>query len=378
MALIVIHLSCRGRPYSMQKTNIRTIKVPWLKNERKIFGAFKWNPYVMGMYEDIFEDIINDPKWLDKYGYIWQTQYGAKFSLPEDINWKTKIAPEEIEEFTLQNKQLYDIFVKGISSCDLFVADITHHNPNVMLELGIAIQQNKNILVVTSKDFSEMEFDIRGLKAMKYTSKKQLKELIEKQMEIYSEIKGQTFDNYVSGRKYAVENFQGILADSGSKQIPGIPKLKNLRMKINFKFLFSTSHSWDWFGVHLRTRGPDRYSSELVLVRHSGETRSTTFPELRKKENDGLKIANFDPTKPHTLEILIDENKLSLWVDGSAKPLLTDHELLIEEFGEVWIGSMEHRIRENNPKKTDDGKYLKIEYSNLEIIDLSTTENIFA
>lgn len=355
----------------------RKIKVPWIKNERRIFGAFKWNAYVMGMYEDIFESIINDPKWLDKYGYSWQTQYGVEFSLPEDINWKTKITPAEIEAFTLQNKQLYDIFVKGISSCDLFIADITHHNPNVMLELGIAIQQNKNILVVTSKDFSDMEFDIRGLKAMKYTSKKQLKDFIEKQMEIYSEIKGQTFDNYISGRKYALNSFQGTLVDSGSKQITGIPKLKNLMIKIDFNFLFSTSNEWDWFGVHLRTRGPDRYYSELVLIRYSGDTRSTTFPELRKKENDGLKIDDFDPTKVHTLEILIDENKLSLWVDGITQPFLTDYQLLIEEFGEVWIGSMEHHIREGDPKKTEDGHYLKVEYSNVEILDLSTTANLF-
>lgn len=275
----------------MQKTNTRTIKVTWSKNERKIFGAFKWNAYVIGMYEDILEKIINDPKWEDKYGYKWQVQYGSKFTYPVDNSWKLKVKPSDIEEFIHQNKQLYDVFVAGISSCDLFIADITNHNPNVMVELGIAVQQNKNILVVTSQDINNMEFDIHGLQAFKYTSKRELEDLIERQMEIYSEIKGQTFesDKFTPTKRY----FPGIkdsikkLTNKEAVQILGIPKLKNLRMKVDFRFLFSTDNVQDWFGISLRTSGPWRYNAELALVRYSGKTRSLTWPEQRKKENEG-------------------------------------------------------------------------------------------
>src|SRR5882762_9741622 len=122
----------------MQKKGI--IKVAWSEGEKRIFGAFKWNAYVLAMYEDIFEKINVE--------HGWEAQYGSKYSLKVDKNWKDDIKPADIEEFINRNKQLYEIFVTGISSCDLFIADITNHNPNVLLELGIAIQMDKNILVV--------------------------------------------------------------------------------------------------------------------------------------------------------------------------------------------------------------------------------------
>src|SRR5258708_22392066 len=119
----------------MQKTKTKTIRVPWTQDEKKIFGAFRWNAYVLSMYEDIFQKIKG------KYG--WNIQYGAKHILKNDADWGNEIKTKDIKEFIGRNKQLYDIFVEGISSCDIFIADITNHNPNVLLELGIAIQQDK-------------------------------------------------------------------------------------------------------------------------------------------------------------------------------------------------------------------------------------------
>lgn len=170
----------------MPKSSIRTIRVPWAANERKIFGAFKCNAYVMSMYEDIFENI--------KQKYSWNIQYGAKYILTNDTNWGNGIKAKDIKEFVNRNKQLYDIFVDGISSCDIFIADITNHNPNVMLELGIAIQQNKNILIVTSKEVDHLPFDIRGFDAKMYHTKEDLQKLIEKEIEMYTLIKNQTFN----------------------------------------------------------------------------------------------------------------------------------------------------------------------------------------
>lgn len=350
-----------------KKIKTRIIKVPWIKNESKIFGAFDWNPYVLGMYEDIFTEIN------EKYG--WQVQYGAKHILTLDKMWKNDIKPNDVEEFINRNKQLYDIFVDGISNCDLFIGDITNQNPNVLLELGIAIQQNKNILVVTSQDIKNLPFDIRGLEAKKYESKQDLQKLIEKEIKMYVLIKEQSFEpgKFINTKRYLLPQ-KDILVDNEAIRISNLPKLKNLRIKIDFKFIFSTNHDWDWFGINLRTQGPSRYNSELVLIRYTGKTRSLTFPE-RRKENDGKKVINFKPEELNTFEVLIDENKLTAWVANEL--VIEDVDLIIENFGEVWIGCMNHHNRLKKPKTNKDGKYLEVEYSNLQILDLNTTANLF-
>jgi len=52
--------------------------------------------------------------------------------------------------------------------------------------------------------------------------------------------------------------------------------LKNLRIKVDFRFKFSTNNKYDWFGINLRSQGPDRTFSELTIVRYTGEIRSLT------------------------------------------------------------------------------------------------------
>lgn len=351
------------------KRNSRRIKVPWSQDGNKIFGAFEWNAYVMSMYEDIFQKIS------DKYK--WDVQYGAKHVLKNDADWGNGIKTKDIKQFISRNKQLYDIFVEGISSCDLFVADITNHNPNVMLELGIAIQQDKNILVVTSQDVNNLPFDIRGIEAKKYRNKEELQKLIEKEIKIYTLIKEQNFESKQFVNIYRPK-LEGIVKNKNAIRID-VSKLKNLRMKIDFRFLYSTNHEWDWFGIHLRSQGPSRYFSELAIVRYSGKTRSLTWPEQRK-ENDGKKVKGFSPEDWHTLEILIDENMLTAWVHQQL--VIEDPHLIVENFGEIFISCNEHHHpvffkNAKGGKKNDKDNFLEVEYRNIEILDLSTTANLF-
>ena len=353
----------------MRKTRI--IKVSWFKNERKVFGAFKWNAYVVAMYDDIFEKI------KDKLG--WETQYGSKYSLKVDENWKNDIKPAEIEEFINRNKQLYEIFVQGISSCDLFIADITNHNPNVLLELGIAIQMDKNILVVTGQDLEDMPFDIRGYEAKKYNSKTELYDIIEKEIKIFDMIKNQTFEpgKFIESKRY-LSIQSGILTNKQVIKIENVPKLKNLRIKLNFRFIYSTNHNYDWFGVHLRSQRNSGFFSELALIRYSGKTRSVTWPEQRKEE-DGKIFEGYDPNKWCSMEILIDENKLSMWIHQ--QPVLEDQNLLIENFGEIFIRTNDHHDsaffdNKEEGKKNYNGNFLEVEYKDIETLDLSTTANL--
>src|SRR5437763_17202593 len=55
----------------------------------------------------------------------------------------------DIASFKAQNRELTDQFVSEIRRADVVVADLTHNNPNVHVELGIALFQNKNILRFT-------------------------------------------------------------------------------------------------------------------------------------------------------------------------------------------------------------------------------------
>ncbi len=351
----------------------RKIRVSWREKEKRIFGAFQWNEYVMAMYEDVFNKIT------DKYG--WDVQYGSKHLLSNDEDWRDEIKTKDIKEFINRNKQLYDIFVDGIRSCDLFIADITNHNPNVMLELGVAIQLDKNILIVTSQKVNDLPFDIRGFEAKTYHSKDELQKLIEREIEIYTAIKEQNFDSKKIINKYEPSS-GGVVTNKNYLRID-VPKLKNLRMKVDFRFLYSTNHKWDWFGVHLRSQGPLAVLSELALVRYTGETRSVTWPEQRK-ENDGKKVNGFIPEDWHTLEILIDENRLTMWVHQQL--VLEDQHLIVENFGEIFIRCNDHHHpayfnNEKTGEPKDNGKskdvYLEVEHRNLEILDLSTTASLF-
>lgn len=350
----------------------KRIRVSWKEKDKRIFGAYEWNAYVMAMYEDIFEKI--------KTNHSWEAQYGSKYSLKVDKNWKNDITPSEIEEFINRNKQLYEIFVKGISSCDLFIADITNHNPNVLLELGIAIQMDKNILVVTGQDVEDMPFDIRGYEAKKYNSKAQLYELIEKEIKIFDTIKNQTFEpgKFIENKRYLLKQ-SGALINKQAIKIENIPKLKNLRIKLDFRFKYSTNNNYDWFGVHLRSQKDSGFFSELALIRYSGKSRSVTWPEQRK-EQDGKIFEDYDPNKWCSMEILIDENKLSMWIHQQL--VLEDQDLLIENYGEIFIRTNDHHDaghfgNKEEGKKNENGNFLEVEYRNIEILDLSTTANLF-
>lgn len=51
----------------------------------------------------------------------------------------------DFASFKAQNRELTSQFVAQITEADIVIADLTHNNPNVHVELGIALMENKNI-----------------------------------------------------------------------------------------------------------------------------------------------------------------------------------------------------------------------------------------
>lgn len=267
------------------------------------------------------------------------------------------------EMFISRNKQLYELIVLGIKKSDVFIADVTNANANVMIELGIAIQLNKNIIIVTGQDRNRLPFDIQGFKAEKYNGLDSLNKILEHELSLYLSIKGQSFDKPFEESRIIVPN--GKL--TGHRAIVTIKlakPIKNLKLRIDYRFN-QVSEDQDWIGIHLRA-SPSIQPSELLYVRSSGSLEIVTLPtrpnfssgeDKENKENllhDGFA----------RLEVILDGNKL-LAATGTKE--LFDELIQIEAFGSIFLQGNAHS------QDASKRESLEIEYKNLEIINLDTT-----
>jgi len=94
-----------------------------IQAKKSLFVAYPWDIYIQSMYGDIFKELFE----------AWDIRHGSEVTLKDS-------SLSEVEKFMDRNKHLYDNFVSAIGKSDFFIADVTGTNPNVMLELGIAIQ----------------------------------------------------------------------------------------------------------------------------------------------------------------------------------------------------------------------------------------------
>lgn len=319
-----------------------------ISTNKKLFVAYPWDMYIKNMYHDIFKEIFDE----------WDIRHGSDVTLKDtDLS--------EVEKFLNRNKHLYDIFVSSISKSDFFIADVTGTNPNVMLELGVAIQLNKNILIVTSDDLGKLPFDIRGFRVSKYKDKTELIDIIKNELKTFNKIKSQHFSKYINGFYFSYPA-DGELRDGQMLSLP-IPKnIKNLRFRCQYKFQ-NTSNSHDWFGVHLRAQLAGIVKSELVYVRMNQKLESVSFPgqrpvcvgktqkETSLEKEDGYKI----------LEIIIDENELKAITPDS---YLEDNKVKMENLGGIGLQVFAH-----NPSTRED---LIVSYRKIEIVSLDTTTPI--
>lgn len=319
--------------------------------KRKLFVAYPWDIYIQSVYEDIFKNLFRE----------WDITHGSKVTT-EDKDFS------QVEEFMNRNKHLYDVFVAAIKETDFFIADITGTNPNVVLELGVAIQLNKNVLIVTSDKLEELPFDISSRRVNKYSSKKELVKIIKDELSIYKKILSQNFTKHFEGFYFSYPS-EGELKHGRILQLPLPKNIKNLRFKCEYKFL-KDSNSHDWLGVHLRALiipNTGTISSELVYVRSNLKLESVSFPGKRiptvGKEAKSNKLVLEDGYK--ILELVIEENLLKA---ETPEYLLEDDKLQNENLGGIFLHAWAH-----NPPTLEN---LTIRYRNIEIISLDTMNPI--
>lgn len=326
-----------------------TVKVPWPHIGDSSFAAFQWDIHLFGTYEAIFKSLkVKYPSLTFKYG--------SKVLPPEEKSLG-------IAEFINRNKQMYDIFVEGIESSAIFIADITGHNPNVMLELGIAMKLNKNILILKAKDSKEeFPFNIQSVQIQEYTSVAELEKIIFDFIEMFSKIRNQTFDEPLQERYTKIDEV--ILEGTNFYTHPKFPKkVKNLMIRFNYSFLDHVSKN-DWIGIHLRTQGPDRNNSELIFSRVNGKLESLSWP-AHKPPKEGLSLAT---STVDFLEVSIIEDNLEARTNTKK---LSDDNVFADGFGDIMIG-----IQDHTPQPELVGHKLEVKFTNIEIINLDTTAPI--
>lgn len=319
-----------------------------IHQKKTLFAAYPWDMYIKSMYEDIFDELFEE----------WNIRHGSEVKL--------KDADEaEVEKFMNRNKHLYNIFVSAIANSDFFIADVTNTNPNVMLELGVAIQLNKNILIVTSDEHKKLPFDISGFRISRYKSKNKLKEIIKMELGIFEKIRSQNFDRHFDGFYFPFPA-DGELKHGQALSLPLPRNIKNLRLRIEYKFL-SISNSHDWLGIHLRPPAPDMMQTELVYVRSNENLESVSFPGRRTpvtgKEATNKNLLSTEDYK--ILELIIVENSLKA---VTFNRYLEENGLINENLGGIVLHAWAH----NPPTQ---GK-LAIRYRKIEIISLDTTAPI--
>jgi nucleoside 2-deoxyribosyltransferase len=240
-----------------------------MKPNHRLFFAIPFDPATKDMYERICDRIRNQhPSVITVIG-------------TEEIGPSKEYS--NITSFKAQNKELTKQFESQIQKADIVIADLTHNNPNVHIELGIALTQNKNILRVTGRSMSELGFDIRNLEANLYKDEDELTKRIMKYLDTFFKIKQLAISGthpslYCedsskiklrwNGEPYALykqSNCSNLLMRDGAVQV-------------EFEFVNIFDSEDRWFGVFFRTGDVPYMGSHLVFVRQNRMIGTATFP----------------------------------------------------------------------------------------------------
>jgi len=233
-----------------------------------------------------------------------------------------------------------------IERADIVIADMTHNNPNVHFELGIALQLNKNILRVTGRSLTELGFDVRGLEVYMYRNEETLLQRISKYVELFLQIKDLplTVD---AGSLFRCEMLGGKILSANRRNGIELQSISDFLMRdgavrATFNFIGYQS-SMDWFGIYVRFNDNPFLSSYLIYVRQNGSVEIAAYPGVRIISRALLVPEGINGEK--TLLVELDGNTARVTLDGLN--LISD-KLEVQNQGKVAIAAWQSEVSYRN------------------------------
>jgi hypothetical protein len=240
-----------------------------MKASHKLFFAIPFDSATKNLYENIRHTIRN------------------RYPTITTVIGNQEIGPSpgysDIASFKAQNRELTKQFVYQIRDADIVIADLTHNNPNVHVELGIALTENKNILRVTGRSVTELGFDIRNLEVHQYKDEAQLTKTIADYLDIFLEIKKLPITNQFSQLYFKepgpikLRSLQKKTKLDVQSNCPPSFKMRDGAVKAEFEILDAET-SDDWFGIYFRVGVNFLMGGYLVYVRQNGSLEIAVYP----------------------------------------------------------------------------------------------------
>jgi len=290
-----------------------------MKTEHKIFLAIPFDSATRALYRNISDRI------RELYDKVTVVTASAQAGPSE--------AYSKIATFKLQNRELHKQFVSQITDSDIVIADLTHNNPNVHIELGIALVQNKNILRVSGRSVKELGFDIQNLEVLLYKDEKGLREKIEAYLETFFSIKQLPLSPEAGPLYYREPMFPRDLKafDTETKKrgidvysvVPEqFPLIRDGAVRVDFE-IRDGGRMDDWFGVFFRadpSTGKDSHihvGSYLGYARRDGRIEVVSYPgtkNLAKPTGDTQPLSG-----KHTLGVEFENDQVTVQLDDSLR-----------------------------------------------------------
>jgi hypothetical protein len=299
-----------------------------IQSSYRVFFAFPFDPAIKPMYERIMAHLKK--KFNDRFQCV--------FGNSSVIQPSPKFL--EYQVFKQQNTDLLKQFFSNIKSCDVVMADLTYNNPNVHVELGIALSLNKNILRVSGRSLTEIGSDVRGYEVQFYTSEEDLRNKIQSYIEQYIAIKDLPLSKE-AGSFYRLY-FPQEKDLRRHEYLPIQTSFRDGAVKVKFQFK-SARLGEDWFGIFFRQNLPNVWlSGYLLYARKEGSLEIASLPvNLLGKQDYG----DLGLDVPHTIQFAVDGNKLVACLDDKFEGCLKIDGLDFQSPGSVGLYCYETEVK---------------------------------
>lgn len=303
-----------------------------------VFLAFPFDAAIKPLYERTLKSLKK------KYGHRLKFIYGNSSVIPPCPVFDT------IELFKSQNVDLFNQFYRNIRRSDIVVADLTHNNPNVHVELGIAISMNKNILRLTSRDMTEVGSDMRAYEINRYSSARDLSSRLTSYLDKFLNIKDLPLSK-ASGPLFREHVFSGMPTTLDGFKDQSIPyrsldigaRIRDCGISTTFT-ITNVNDPSDWFGVYLRHGSPNPWAgrSYLVYIRRNGLLELAELPHIRVLGK--AQYSELPPDESRILEISIDGSELMASLGSSTENCLRVTDLDLQEPGNIAVGCHKNTV----------------------------------